>query len=152
MRIGVIIIFHLSKLWKGKFSILCDVIFLEAVGEIGDWSLLGFGRSTSLHATKLPPVCAREQGVLLSWGIPGTERERSGGKNLYVADIASLLDTPKVAIIQCCEMHCFKCWPWIFSCFKRDCTICGTTKFFKFIPRLDQYYTILPMLNHVKFE
>ena len=29
MRIGVIIIFHLSKLWKAKFSILCDVIFLE---------------------------------------------------------------------------------------------------------------------------
>ena len=29
VRIGVIIIFHLSKLWKAKFSILCDVIFLE---------------------------------------------------------------------------------------------------------------------------
>ena len=28
VRIGVIIIFHLSKLWKTKFSILCDVIFL----------------------------------------------------------------------------------------------------------------------------
>ena len=27
-RIGSIIIFHLSKLWKAKFSILCDVIFL----------------------------------------------------------------------------------------------------------------------------
>ena len=28
MRIGGIIIFHLSKLWKAKFFILCDVIFL----------------------------------------------------------------------------------------------------------------------------
>ena len=28
MRIGSIIIFHLSKLWKAKFFILCDVIFL----------------------------------------------------------------------------------------------------------------------------
>ena len=28
MRIGSIIIFHLSKLWKAKFLILCDVIFL----------------------------------------------------------------------------------------------------------------------------
>ena len=28
VTIGSIIIFHLSKLWKAKFSILCDVIFL----------------------------------------------------------------------------------------------------------------------------
>ena len=28
-RIGSIIIFHLSKLWKVKFSILCDAIFLS---------------------------------------------------------------------------------------------------------------------------
>ena len=28
MRIGSIIILHLSKLWKAKFSILCDAIFL----------------------------------------------------------------------------------------------------------------------------
>ena len=28
VRIGSIIIFHLSKLGKAKFSILCDVIFL----------------------------------------------------------------------------------------------------------------------------
>ena len=35
---GSIIIFHLSKLWKATFSILCDVIFLgEGVGEI--WCL-----------------------------------------------------------------------------------------------------------------
>ena len=27
-KIGSIIIFHMSKLWKAKFSILCDVIFL----------------------------------------------------------------------------------------------------------------------------
>ena len=29
VRIGSVIIFHLSKLWKAKFSLLCDVIFLE---------------------------------------------------------------------------------------------------------------------------
>ena len=28
MRICIKIIFHLSKLWKAKFSLLCDVIFL----------------------------------------------------------------------------------------------------------------------------
>ena len=28
VRIGSIIIFHLSELWKAKFSILCDAIFL----------------------------------------------------------------------------------------------------------------------------
>ena len=39
---GSIIIFHLSKLWKAKFSILCDVIFHgEGVGEIWCLSLLG---------------------------------------------------------------------------------------------------------------
>ena len=36
-----IIIFHLSKLWKAKFSILCDVIFFETAGEIWNCSLLG---------------------------------------------------------------------------------------------------------------
>ena len=28
VRIGTMIIFHLSKLWKAKFFILCDAIFL----------------------------------------------------------------------------------------------------------------------------
>ena len=32
-RIGSIIIFHLRKLWKAKFSILCDVIFLVRLQE-----------------------------------------------------------------------------------------------------------------------
>ena len=36
VRIGSIIIFHLSELSKAKFCILC-----EAVGEILNWSLLG---------------------------------------------------------------------------------------------------------------
>ena len=35
-RIGSIVIFHLSKRWKPKFSILCD-----AAGEIWNWSLSG---------------------------------------------------------------------------------------------------------------
>ena len=33
MRIRSIIIFHLSKLWKVKFSLLCDVIFLVRLQE-----------------------------------------------------------------------------------------------------------------------
>ena len=33
VRIGSIIIFHLSKLWKAKFSILCGVIFLVGLQE-----------------------------------------------------------------------------------------------------------------------
>ena len=32
-RICIIIIFHLSKLWKAKFSLLCDVIFLLRLQE-----------------------------------------------------------------------------------------------------------------------
>ena len=40
MRIGSIIIFHPTKLWKAKFFILCDVIFPgEVAGEIWHWSL-----------------------------------------------------------------------------------------------------------------
>ena len=31
MRICIKIIFHLSKLWKAKFSLLCDVIFQEGL-------------------------------------------------------------------------------------------------------------------------
>ena len=38
VRIGSIIIFHLSKLWIAKFFILCDVIFLvRLAGEIWEW-------------------------------------------------------------------------------------------------------------------
>ena len=42
MRIGGLIIFHLSKLWKVKFFILCDVILIsgEAEEEIWNWSLM----------------------------------------------------------------------------------------------------------------
>ena len=40
VRIGSIIIFHLSKLWKAKFFfILCEVIFQARLQ--GNWSLLG---------------------------------------------------------------------------------------------------------------
>ena len=35
VRIGSIIIFHLSKLWRAKFFILCDVIFLVKLQ--GEW-------------------------------------------------------------------------------------------------------------------
>ena len=42
MGIGSVTIFHLSKLWKAKFFILCDVTSLvRAAGEIWYWSLLG---------------------------------------------------------------------------------------------------------------
>ena len=41
VRTGSMIIFNLNKLWKAKFVILCDVIFLQAAGEIWTWSLLG---------------------------------------------------------------------------------------------------------------
>ena len=39
LRIGSMIIFHLSKLWKATLFTLCDVIFL--VRPQGNWSLLG---------------------------------------------------------------------------------------------------------------
>ena len=43
VRIGSIIILRLSKLWKAKFSILCDVIFLVRLQdwEMWNWSPLG---------------------------------------------------------------------------------------------------------------
>ena len=40
VRIGSIIIFHLSKLWKAMFFLLCNISG-EAAGEICNWSLLG---------------------------------------------------------------------------------------------------------------
>ena len=33
VRISSIIIFHLSKLWKAKFSIVCDVVYLVKMEE-----------------------------------------------------------------------------------------------------------------------
>ena len=41
VRISSIIIFYLSKLWKAKFFILCDVIFLVKLEKFWNWSLLG---------------------------------------------------------------------------------------------------------------
>ena len=43
VRIGSIIIFDLSQIWKAKFFILCGVICLvrEAAGKFWNWSLLG---------------------------------------------------------------------------------------------------------------
>ena len=41
MRIGSIIIFHLSELWKAKFFILCDVIFLMRLQGEFEIDLLG---------------------------------------------------------------------------------------------------------------
>ena len=42
VRIVRIIIFHLSKLWKAEFSLLCDVMFLLRLqGEFWNWSFLG---------------------------------------------------------------------------------------------------------------
>ena len=41
VRIGSVIIFHLSKLWKAKFSILCDVLFLVRLQGKFDIALLG---------------------------------------------------------------------------------------------------------------
>ena len=41
VRIGSIIIFHLSKLSKAKFFIVWCYIYGEASGEIWNWSLLG---------------------------------------------------------------------------------------------------------------
>ena len=33
LRIGSIIIFHLSKLWKAKFFVLCDVLMVRLQGK-----------------------------------------------------------------------------------------------------------------------
>ena len=43
VRIDSIILFHRYKLWKAKFFILCDVIFLVKLHweEIWNWSILG---------------------------------------------------------------------------------------------------------------
>ena len=43
-RIDSIIIFHLSKLWKAKFFILCDAVFWWGSREHLKWSLLGVKR------------------------------------------------------------------------------------------------------------
>ena len=53
VSIGSIIIFHLSKLWKAEFSILCDVIFLVClqgkfdIGHSWEW------KNINIHLVKL---------------------------------------------------------------------------------------------------
>ena len=71
--IGVIFIFHLeySKLWKTKFSMLCDVIFSgEAAGEILKLITLGSERvkkpnSRNLRRAKFVLFRCTESGTHL---------------------------------------------------------------------------------------
>ena len=62
VRIGVIIIFHLSKLWKPKFSILCDVIFLERLqGKLEidqSWDWKGFTQYNIITVWRTWPLIA----------------------------------------------------------------------------------------------
>ena len=46
MRIGIIIVFHLRKLWEAKFFVLCYGIFGESAGDIWSWLLLNTKNST----------------------------------------------------------------------------------------------------------
>ena len=50
VRIGSAIIFHLSKRWKAKFFILCDVISLQEAQET--WSIRFMYQLIILTATK----------------------------------------------------------------------------------------------------
>ena len=52
MRIASVIIFHLSKLWKAKFSMLCDVTFLARLQGKLDFSLLGVKGLTKQNVNK----------------------------------------------------------------------------------------------------
>ena len=65
-RICGIITFHLSKLWKVKFSILCDVIFLVTLQgnfdidhsqEWKGWKAL----NTNLHSTWITKYCNKQR-------------------------------------------------------------------------------------------
>ena len=64
VRIGSIIIFHLGKLWRAKFFILCDVLFLvrrqgkfEIDHSCGCWTIVGW--------TKLPSLVWVSSGTLV---------------------------------------------------------------------------------------
>ena len=52
VRIGVIIIFHLGKLWKTKFSILCDVILLVRLQETFEIDHSWEWKGKPLHSQK----------------------------------------------------------------------------------------------------
>ena len=62
VRIGSIIIFHSSKLWKAKFFILCDVIFLVRLqGKFLHWSLYSSVAPSSTHG---PPSVSRQLDMI----------------------------------------------------------------------------------------
>ena len=67
MRIGSIIIFHLSKLWKAKFFILCGVIFL--VRLLGEFSLQS---RRFLWVTDKSDCLSRHFGSCELRGYPGS--------------------------------------------------------------------------------
>ena len=104
MRIGSIIIFRLSELWKAKFSILCDVIFLVRLrGEIWYWSLLGVKGFKLYRSTKRPTVHA---GTRWFSGSPSSDRsDRPSSKN-----------TPGFAPFRCpsCLVWCLGSLFWAY--------------------------------------
>ena len=67
VRIGSIIIFHLSKLWKAKFVILCDVIFLVR-GCKGNLKLITLG-SERVNMFKASWELMRVKSSLIVYGL-----------------------------------------------------------------------------------
>ena len=92
MRIGLIIISHLSNLWKAKFSILCDVIlrlrlqekfdidhshFTPLQGDAVFWYNLkksGDGDDSTRHAA-CPVLVGNKWGEWCSWRIHGNQND-----------------------------------------------------------------------------
>ena len=107
VRIGSIIIFHLSKRWKAKFSILCDVIFLvrlEGKFEIGSEILI----KTIFLLSCVAENQSEENGVDLYEITTRVEMVSSS----YVLEVMLRYWNSKVSnhIAVISSMVCCQCW------------------------------------------
>ena len=78
MRIGSIIIFHLSNLWKAKFFILCDVIIYFWLGSRGNLKFITPGRKSVITPTNFWTDVGTFQHC--NWGFKSTWCNHTNGE------------------------------------------------------------------------
>ena len=87
LRIGSIIIFYLSKLWKAKFFILYELLFLvRPQGKFEVDQLLGLKGLISQHSRNSVRIRIRAKGsVRASFGLSNLKTRRFGSEGPFDA-------------------------------------------------------------------
>ena len=118
-RIGSIIIFNLSKLWKARFFILMCNISGEAAEQIWNWSLLeveGLILSSSLHSPSLSPsartVRRLDRYVNKWWGFQFLGKQLCNGSSIVCCTYNRSFFVEIIGSSSYCQQIYFSLWVW----------------------------------------